>query len=103
MTYSINSPEKPNSSPEEPKGVFEKYEMVKLNKYGIIITIAIINIATWLSIHKITLTWNVIENASAVGFTLILLGVTVGLFSVAILYFNHKTNFLLDERTKKLE
>ena len=92
---------KPNASTDETKGIFEKYEMEKLNKYAVAITIAIINTATWIMVYQINYSWNVYADANLLAFTSIMLGVTVTLFSLVFLYFNKKINFLLDERTRK--
>ena len=37
----IDDSEKPDSSRDDTKGIFEKYEMEKLNKYVVVITIQI--------------------------------------------------------------
>ena len=94
---------KPNASTDENKGIFEKYEMEKLNKYAVAITMAIINTATWMLVYHINYSWNVYADANLLAFTSIMLGVTVALFSAVFLYFNKKINFLLDERTRKVE
>ncbi len=93
--------EKPDSSKDE-KGVFEKYEMKKLNKYAVIATLAIINLAAWIVIYQINYSWNVILNPNLMMFGSIMLGIIVILFSALMVYFNKKINFLLDERTRKL-
>ncbi len=93
--------EKPDSSKDE-KGVFEKYEMKKLNKYAVISTLAIINLATWIVIYQINNDWNVILNPDLVMYGSIKLGIIIALLSAFFLYFNKKINFLLDERTRKL-
>lgn len=98
-----NNTKKPNSSLDETRGIFEKYEMYKLNKYAVTATVAIINISTWMLVYKINYSWNVYADVDLLAFTSILLGVTVTLFSGVFLYFNKKINFLLDERTGKLE
>ncbi len=92
--------EKPDSSTDE-KGVFEKYEMKKLNKYAVIATLAIINLATWIVIYQINNDWNVILNPNLVLYGTIKLGIIIALLSAFFLYFNKKINFLLDERTRK--
>jgi len=92
---------KPNASTDETKGIFEKYEMEKLNKYAVAITMAIINTATWMLVYQINYSWNVYVDTNLLAFTSIMLGVTVTLFSLVFLYFNKKINFLLDERTRK--
>jgi len=93
---------KPNSFADETDKILEKYEMEKLNKYVVAITIAIINTATWIMVYQINNSWNVYSDANLLTFTSILLGITVTLFSVVFLYFNKKINLLLDERTQKV-
>jgi len=102
MTDIQDDTEKPNSSTDETKGVFEKYEMKKLNKYAVIATIAIINLASLIAIYQINNSWNVILNPDLVLFATIKMGIIIALLSAFFLYFNKKINFLLDERTKKL-
>ncbi len=97
----IDDSEKPDSSKDE-KGIFEKYEMKKLNKYAVIATLAIINLATWIAIYQINNDWNVIINPDLVLYGSIKLGIIIALLSGFFLYFNKKINFLLDERNKKL-
>jgi len=99
MTYDS---EKPDSSKDE-KGVFEKYEMKKLNKYAVIATIVIINLASLIAIYQINNDWNVIINPDLVLFATIEMGIIIALLSAFFLYFNKKINFLLDERSRKLE
>jgi len=94
---------KPNSSTDEIDKILEKYEMGKLNKYAVLITLAIINTATWIMVYQINNSWNAYTDANLLTFTSIMLGVTVALFSGVFLYFNKKINFLLDERTRKVE
>jgi len=101
MTNIQDDTKKPNSSPDEIDKILEKYEMGKLNKYAVAMTIAIINTATWIMVYQINYSWNVYTNANLLAFTSIMLGVTVALFSAVFLYFNKKINFLLDERTRK--
>jgi len=103
MTNIQDDTKKPSSSPDEIDKILEKYEMEKLNKYVVVITLAIINTATWIMIYQINYSWNVYTDTNLLAFTSILLGVTVALFSVVFLYFNKKINLLLDERTQKLE
>ena len=99
-----DSTEKPNSFTDETNKILEKYEMEKLNKYVVAIALATINTATWIMVYQINYSWNVVyANANLLAFTSIMLGVTVGLFSIIFLYFNKKINLLLDERTQKLE
>ena len=102
MISNVELPEKSNSSISESKGILEKYELVKLNKYAVISMITIINLATWMVIFRIRDFWFVDGQISIVGFTLIMLGMTIGLFTILFLYFNQKTNFLIDERNKRL-
>ena len=83
--------------------ILEKYEMGKLNKYAVAITITIINIAAWIMVYQINYSWSVFTDANLLAITSIMLGVTVALFSAIFLYFNKKINFLLDERTPKTE
>ena len=83
------------------KGVFEKYEMKKLNKYAVIATLVIINIAAWIAIYQINNSWNVILNPDLVLFATIKMGIIIALLSAFFLYFNKKINFLLDERNRK--
>ena len=103
MTVNPNSIKKPNSFTDETKGILEKYEMQKLNKYVVVITIAIINTASWIAIYHLNYLWNILGNLNLLAFTLIMLGVTVTLFSVVFLYSNKKINYLLDERDEKLD
>ena len=98
-----NNFNKSNSSTDDTRGILEKYEMHKLNKYVVVTTMAIINVATWMLVYKINYSWNVYADVNLLAFTSIMLGVTVTLFSLVFLYFNKKINFLLDERTQKLE
>ena len=91
------------NSTDETKGIFEKYEMHKLNKYGVAITLAIINTATWIMIYQINYSWNVYADVDLLAFTSIMFGVAVALLSVVFLYFNKKTNFLLDDRIQQSE
>ncbi len=93
--------EKPDSS-EDKTGIFEKYEMKKLNKYAVIATIAIINLASLIAIYQINNSWNVILNPDLMIYGSMKLGIIIALFSAFFLYFNKKINFLLDERSKKL-
>ena len=72
--------EKPDSSKDE-KGVFEKYEMKKLNKYAVIATLAIINLATWIVIYQINNDWNVIINPDLVLFATIKMGIIIASLS----------------------
>jgi len=102
MTSNAELPEKSNSSTLDSKGILEKYELVKLNKYAVISMITIINLATWMVIFRIRDFWFVDGQINIVGFTLIMLGMTIGLFTILFLYFNQKTNFLIDERNKRL-
>jgi len=99
----IDDSEKPDSSKDETKGVFEKYEMKKLNKYAVIATLVIINLATWIVIYQINNDWNVILKPDLVMYGSIKLGIIIALLSAFFLYFNKKINFLLDERTRKLK
>ena len=101
MTDVQNNATKPTSFTDETNKILEKYEMHKLNKYVVAITIAIINTATWLMIYQINYSWNVNTNENLLAFTSVMLGVTVALFSLVFLYFNKKINFLLDERARK--
>jgi len=93
--------EKPDSS-EDKTGIFEKYEMKKLNKYAVIATVVIVNLASVIVIYQISNLWNVILNPDLVMYGTIKLGIIIALLSAFFLYFNKKINFLLDERTKKL-
>jgi len=93
--------EKSDSSKDE-KGIFEKYEMTKLNKYAVIATIAIVNLAAWIMIYQINFSWNLFLNPNLILLGSIKLGIIVALLSAFFLYFNKKINFLLDERSKKL-
>jgi len=95
-----DDPEKPDSKDE--KGVFEKYEMIKLNKYAIVVTIVIANLAAWVMIYKINYSWDLFLNPNLILLGSIKLGIIIALFSAFFLYFNKKINFLLDERNKKL-
>ncbi len=103
MTNIQNNTKKISFSTDRSKGIIEKYDMGKLNKYGVAITAAIINLATWMLVYQINYSWNVYADTSLLAFTSILFGVTVVLLSVVFLYFNKKINFLLDERDTKLE
>ena len=98
-----NSSKKLNSSLGETSGILEKYEMGKLNKYGVVITIAIINIALWSLIYRIYRSQDMYYDYDLIIFTLMMFGVVVALFSLVFLYFNKKTNYLLDQRTQKSE
>ena len=60
----IDDQEKPDS--KDDKGVFEKYEMVKLNKYAIVATIAIINLASLIMIYKINFSWDLFLNPNLI-------------------------------------
>jgi len=91
--------EKPDSS-EDKKGIFEKYEMKKLNKYAVIATVVIINLASVIVIYQINNSWNVILNPDLMMYGTIKLGIIIALLSAFFLYFNKKINFLLDERKK---
>ena len=92
--------EKPDSSVDETKGVFVKYEMAKLNKYLVAVAIGIVNLASWLVIYQINYSWIAIFNPDLLMFGSIMLGIFVILFSAFFLYFNKKINVLLDERKK---
>ncbi len=94
----IDDQEKPDS--KDDKGVFEKYEMIKLNKYAIVATIAIINLASLIMIYQINFSWNLILNPNLILLGSIKLGIIIALLSALFLYFNKKINFLLDERKK---
>ena len=103
MIDNQNNTKKPNSSTDDTKGIFEKYEMHKLNKFAVAATLVIINLAIWMLVYQINYSWNVFADVDLLAFTSILLGVIVALFSGVFLYFNKKIDFLLDERTGKLE
>ena len=90
--------EKPYSKDE--KGTFEKYEMKKLNKYAVIVTLAIINLAAWIAIYQMNYSWNVILNPDLMMLGSVKMGIIIALLSGFFLYFNKKINFLLDERSK---
>ena len=103
MVSNETQPKKSNYFSDATNGIFEKYEMNKLSNYGVIIAITIINVATWLLISRVYNMVRVFQDMGSVGLSLFLLGIIIGLFSVIFLYFNAKTNFLIDERNKRLD